>query len=102
MPARTMTVVRPSLVSVIIPVYNRAAMLREAVDSVLAQTYRPIEIVIVDDGSTDDTAAVADEMASRHSGIIRVIHQRNAGVGHAREAGRQAAEGEFIQYLDSD
>ena len=97
-----MTVVRPSLVSVVIPVYNRAAMLHEAVGSVLAQTYRPIEIVIVDDGSTDETAAVADEMASRHSDIIRVIHQPNAGVGHAREAGRQAAEGEFIQYLDSD
>jgi hypothetical protein len=97
-----MTFVRPSLVSVVIPVYNRASMLREAVASALAQTYRPIEIVIVDDASTDETAAVADDMALQHDGIVRVIHQPNAGVGHAREAGRQAAEGEFIQYLDSD
>jgi glycosyltransferase involved in cell wall biosynthesis len=90
------------LVSTIIPVYNRAAMLREAVASVLAQTHRPIEILIVDDGSTDDTARVADELAQMHPQEIRVIHQGNTGAGLAREAGRQAARGEFIQYLDSD
>jgi glycosyltransferase involved in cell wall biosynthesis len=87
------------LVSTIIPVYNRAAMLREAVASVLAQTHRPIEVIVVDDGSTDDTARVADEMASD---AIRVIHQANAGPGAAREAGRRIARGEFVQYLDSD
>jgi hypothetical protein len=87
------------LVTTIIPVYNRAAMLREAVCSVLAQTHTPIEIVIVDDGSTDDTAATADALASDR---VQVIHQRNRGVGLAREAGRLAARGEFIQYLDSD
>jgi glycosyltransferase involved in cell wall biosynthesis len=92
----------PRLVTTVIPVFNRAALLREAVDSVLAQTYRPIEIVIVDDGSTDDTAAVADELARAHAEIIRVIHQQNGGVGAAREAGRVAARGEFLQYLDSD
>lgn len=90
------------LVSTIIPVYNRAAMLREAVASVLAQTYRPIEILIVDDGSTDDTARVADELAQMHPQEIRVIHQGNTGAGLAREAGRQTARGEFIQHLDSD
>jgi glycosyltransferase involved in cell wall biosynthesis len=89
------------LVTTIIPVFNRAAMLREAVASVLAQTYRPVEIVIIDDGSTDDTSAVADALASQHS-EIRVIHQANSGVGLAREAGRQTARGEFIQHLDSD
>ncbi len=56
-----------SLVSTIIPVFNRAEMLREAVASVLAQTHRPIEIVIVDDGSTDDTPRVADELARTHT-----------------------------------
>src|SRR5882724_7513102 len=91
-----------SLVSTIIPVYNRAAMLREAVSSVVAQTYRPIEIIIVDDGSTDDTARVADDLGAAHAEEIRVIHQRNTGPGLAREAGRLAARGEFIQYLDSD
>ena len=90
------------LVTTIIPVYNRSPMLREAVASVLAQTYRPIEIIIVDDGSVDDTAKVADELAEVYPETIRVIHQVNKGVGLAREAGRQETRGEFIQHLDSD
>jgi glycosyltransferase involved in cell wall biosynthesis len=90
------------LVSTLIPVYNRPAMLREAVDSVLAQTYRPIEVIVIDDGSTDDTGHVADELARAHPQDIRVIHQANAGTGLAREAGRQALCGEFVQHLDSD
>lgn len=92
----------PGLVSTIIPVHNRAALLREAVASVLAQTYRPVEILIVDDGSTDDTGTVADVLAAEQPGLIRVLHAPNGGPGAAREAGRQAARGEFIQYLDSD
>ena len=92
----------PGLVSTIIPVHNRAALLREAVASVLAQTYRPIEIIIVDDGSTDDTGAAADELAAEQPESIRVLHRPNGGPGAAREAGRQTARGEFIQYLDSD
>lgn len=87
------------LVTTIIPVYNRAAMLREAVASVLAQTHRAIEVIIVDDGSTDDTPSVADSLASAE---VRVIHQTNAGPGVAREAGRLAARGDYVQYLDSD
>src|SRR5262245_11671485 len=90
------------LVSTIIPVYNRPALLVEAVNSVLAQTYRPIEIIIVDDGSTDESAKTADDLAQQNPQEIRVIHQRNTGQALAREAGRQAACGEFIQYLDSD
>lgn len=92
----------PGLVSTIIPVYNRSAQLREAVESVLAQDYRPIEIIIVDDGSTDDTLAYAKKLAGQHSDLIRVATQANAGPGMARERGRQMAQGEFIQYLDSD
>lgn len=91
-----------ALVSTIIPVYNRPELLREAVGSVLAQTYRPIEVILVDDGSTDDTPAVLDKMAAEHFDIIKVIHKENGGPGLAREAGRQIARGEFIQYLDSD
>jgi glycosyltransferase involved in cell wall biosynthesis len=91
-----------TLVSTVIPVFNRSAMLRQAVASVIAQTYRPIEIVIVDDGSTDDTIAVADALAIEHAGIIRVLHVPNGGPGAAREAGRLAARGDLIQYLDSD
>lgn len=91
-----------NLVSTIIPVYNRGAMLREAVASVLAQTHRPIEILIVDDGSTDDTPETAEELAQAHPGIVRLLRQANAGPGMARETGRQAARGEFLQHLDSD
>lgn len=89
------------LVSTIIPVHNRPALLREAVASVLAQTYRSIEIIIVDDGSTDETGGVAAAMASSHL-EVRTIHRKNGGPGAARETGRLAARGEFIQYLDSD
>src|SRR6185503_12200391 len=92
----------PGLVSTIIPVYNRAAMLAEAVNSVLAQAHRPIEIIVVNDGSTDDTQTKANGLAALHPNEIRVIHQANTGPGLAREAGRQVASGEFIQYLDSD
>jgi hypothetical protein len=91
-----------SLVTTIIPVFNRPALLVEAVDSVLAQTYRPIEIIIVDDGSTDATPEVADRLAAQHAGIVRVLHIANGGPGLAREAGRVVARGDYIQHLDSD
>ncbi len=90
------------LVSTIIPVYNRPRLLQEAVASVLAQDYRPIEVLIVNDGSTDETGQVAEALAARHPVAIRVLHVANGGPGVAREAGRLAARGEFVQYLDSD
>lgn len=90
------------LVSTVIPVYNRATMLREAVASVLAQTWRPIKILIVDDGSTDDTPAVAAELAATHPETVRVLRQNNAGPGVARQLGLTASQGEFVQFLDSD
>jgi hypothetical protein len=92
----------PGLVSTILPVHNRPVGLRKAFSSVLKQTYRPLEIVIVDDGSSDETPGVADELAQSFPGSARVLHQPNRGPGAAREAGRLAAQGEFIQYLDSD
>lgn len=91
-----------NLVSTIIPVYNRAAMLREAVASVLVQTWRPIEIIIVDDGSSDETVHVAEDLQSLHPEITHVIRQKNAGPGVARQTGLAVAQGEFIQFLDSD
>lgn len=93
---------QPGLVSTIIPVHNRPDMLSEAIESVLTQTYRPIEIIIVDDGSTDATPAVADEIAGKRPEIIRVIHQPNAGAGAARNTGLAQARGEYIEFLDSD
>jgi glycosyltransferase involved in cell wall biosynthesis len=90
------------LVTTIIPVFNREQMILEAFDSVLHQTYRPLEIILVNDGSTDNTPAVLDRLAAENPGIVRVLHQHNTGPGLAREAGRKMARGEFIQYLDSD
>lgn len=92
----------PDLVTTVIPVFNRPTMLREAVASVLQQSYPNVEIIIVNDGSTDTTPQVAEELAAGSSGRIRVIHKENSGPGPSREKGRLAARGEFIQYLDSD
>lgn len=85
-------------VSVIIPTWNRAREVREAIDSVLAQTYRPIEVIVVDDGSTDETPAVLGS----YGDAIRTIRQENRGVSAARNAGIAAASGELIAFLDSD
>ena len=90
------------LVSTIIPVFNRPEMVLHAVHSVLQQTYRPLEILLVDDGSTDQTPQVLAELQRSHPNEIRVLRQANAGPGAARERGRLAARGAYIQYLDSD
>ena len=93
---------KPGLVSTIIPVRNRPVLVLDAVASVIAQTHRPIEVIVVDDGSADETPGVLDRLAARHPGEVRVVHQPHGGVGAAREAGRGQVGGEFIQYLDSD
>lgn len=90
------------LVSTILPVYNRPELIVEAVGSVLSQTYRPIEVIVVDDGSTDSTGEVLERLCGRHGDEMRVLHQQNGGPGRARETGRLTASGEYIQYLDSD
>jgi glycosyltransferase involved in cell wall biosynthesis len=91
-----------NLASTIIPVFNRVAMLEDAVQSVLVQTHRPIEIIISDDGSTDDTAGVSAKLVNDNPDIVRYVHNPNRGPGPARESGRLLARGEFVQYLDSD
>jgi len=85
-------------VSVVIPTYNRAGFVTRAIDSALAQTYRDFEIVVVDDGSTDDTERILRAYGDR----IRYLRQENAGVSRARNAGIAAARGEWIAFLDSD
>jgi glycosyltransferase involved in cell wall biosynthesis len=86
-------------VSVIIPTYNRANLLGEAVASVLAQTYKDYEIIIVDDGSTDNTQEVASHFPP---GIIKYVLQKNQGVSAARNKGIDLTQGEFLCFLDSD
>lgn len=88
-------------VSVVIPVYNQAPFLAECLDSVLLQTLRDIEVVCVDDGSTDGSGKILDGYAARDS-RVKVIHQANAGVGKARNTGMDAAGGEFIAFMDPD
>ena len=87
-----------SLISCIIPVFNGEVYLAEALESVLAQTYQPLEVIVVDDGSTDGTAEVAGHFRSR----ITYIRQSNQGSASAKNAGMNAARGEFYAFLDSD
>lgn len=90
-----------SLISVIVPVYNVQQYLSQCVESILAQTYQNLEIILVDDGSTDDSGRLCDALAQR-DGRVRVIHKPNGGLSDARNAGTEACNGEFVFYLDSD
>jgi hypothetical protein len=85
-------------VSVIIPTYNRAGYVVEAIDSVLAQTFNEHEIIVVDDGSTDNTK----EVLAKYGDRLRYIYQANAGVSSARNHGIQEAKADWIAFLDSD
>lgn len=85
-------------VSVVIPTYNRARTIGKAIDSVLAQTFKDLEVIVVDDGSKDDTA----EVLARYGGQIRLIRQENRGVSAARNSGIRAAHGQWVAFLDSD
>lgn len=99
--------------SIIIPIYKVEAYLRKCVDSLIAQDYEDYEIILVDDGSTDECGAICDEYACANElvnervrelerPLIRVIHQANGGLSVARNAGIKAAEGEYICFVDSD
>lgn len=87
-------------VSIVIPTYNHASLLGEALESVFAQTYQDFEIIVVDDGSTDDTAGVLRPLVEQ--GLIRCIHQQKQGVSAARNRGIAEANGRYIAFLDSD
>ncbi len=88
-------------ISIIIPAYNAELYLKACVESVENQTYPNLEIIIVDDGSADGTAEVADELAAQYSNI-KVIHKPNGGVSSARNAALAMAEGEYIGFVDAD
>lgn len=89
------------LISVIVPVYKVEQYLHRCVDSILAQTYTNLEIILIDDGSPDRSGEICDEYAAKDS-RIRVIHQENAGVSAARNAGLDVCSGEYIAFVDSD
>lgn len=89
------------LVSVIVPVYNTGEYLVLCLESLIAQTHRNLEIILVDDGSTDGSGAVCDDFV-RRDGRVKVIHQKNSGVSAARNRGLETAEGEYVFFLDSD
>ncbi len=89
------------MISIVVPVYNVEKFLRQCVDSVLAQTFRDFELILVDDGSTDGSGEICDQYASQDA-RIRVIHQRNEGVASARNAGLDVLSGEYAFFVDSD
>src|SRR5690349_15016470 len=90
-------------VSIIVPCYNYARFLPDAVASVLAQTFEDWELIVVDDGSTDASLAVARQLIARHPDRrMRVFHQSNQGNAATRNTGAQLAVGEYIMFLDAD
>lgn len=88
--------------SILTPVYNVQAFLPECLDAVMAQTHRDFELILVDDGSTDDSGRICDEYAEKYPDHIRVIHKENRGLISARRVGIAEAKGDFCVFLDSD
>lgn len=89
------------MISVIVPVYNVENFLCKCVDSLLVQTYDNYEIILVDDGSTDESGKIADTYDCNHE-IVRTVHKKNGGLGSARNYGTRMAKGDWITYVDSD
>lgn len=92
----------PDLVSVIVPVYNRAHLVTETVASILGQTYQNIEIILINDGSTDDSLKVVQALQQESPDVIRIIDQENQGQTVARNQGIKHARGKYVAFLDSD
>ncbi len=89
------------LASIIVPVYNAKDFLPSCIDSLRRQSYKHVEILLIDDGSTDGSAAICDRAADRDR-RIRVIHQKNGGIASAQNAGLEAAQGAYITFCDND
>lgn len=89
-------------ISIIVPVYNTAAYVSKCIDSLIEQTYQNKEIILIDDGSTDESGRICDAYAARHPQMIFVIHQENAGLSGARNKGIALSTGEYLSFIDSD
>lgn len=89
------------LISIAVPVYKVEPYLGQCIKSILKQTYKNFELILVDDGSPDDCGAICDDFAKRDS-RIRVIHQANGGVSRARNAGLDVANGTYVTFIDAD
>lgn len=89
------------LISVIVPVYNVEQYLKDCIDSVISQTYKNIEIILIDDGSTDYSGTICDDYQTKDN-RIKVIHKENGGLSSARNCGIDTASGKFITFVDSD
>lgn len=90
------------MISIIVPVYNVEEYLMQCVDSLLCQTYKDIEILLIDDGSTDTSGDICDSLQAEHPTLIRVFHTTNGGVCAARNVGLKFANGEYVGFVDSD
>ena len=88
-------------VSIIVPVYNVEKYLKRCVDSLVGQTLKDIEIILVDDGSPDGCPKMCDDFVATDS-RIKVVHKPNGGLGSARNAGLEVAKGEYVAFVDSD
>ena len=90
-----------AMVSIIVPAYNAEKYVEECMKGILSQSFRDWEMIVVDDGSTDQTPELVDHFA-KDDDRIRVIHQKNGGVGKARNTGQDAATGVYIAFVDAD
>ena len=93
--------IKPTLITIIVPVYNVQAYLPTCIDSLLAQTYKNLEIILVDDGSTDSCDTICDNYA-KHDKRITVIHKKNSGLSAARNTGIDKANGRYVMFVDAD
>ena len=89
------------MISIVVPVYNSKVYLKQCLDSIIAQTYRNLEVLLIDDGSTDGSGEICDQYAAQDK-RIRVFYNTNHGVSYSRNCGIQAAHGKYVLFIDSD